>query len=156
MEAGPRALGQRSILADPRSVENRDKVNTVIKFREYWRPFCPSMTEESMARYFDKYTGSYFMNVSFFANDRLKREAPAIVHVDGTCRAQMVSKGVLPLFHQLLSEFEIRTGVPVLLNTSFNVKGEPVVATVTDALRTFWSTGLDTLVVGPFIIRKPL
>ncbi|MDA9983138.1 nodulation protein [Gammaproteobacteria bacterium] len=156
MEAGPRALGQRSILADPRSVENRDKVNSVIKFREYWRPFCPSMTEESMARYFDKFTGAYFMNISFFANDRLKREAPAIVHVDGTCRVQMVTKDVLPLFHQLISEFEIRTGVPVLLNTSFNVKGEPVVATVTDALRTFWSTGLDTLAVGPFIIRKPL
>jgi len=155
MEAGPRALGQRSILADPRHAENRDKVNRVIKFREYWRPFCPSLPEESMARYFDDYTNGYFMNISFSANERLKREAPAIVHVDGTCRTQMVSKSTLPVFHQLLSAFEARTGVPVLLNTSFNVKGEPVVATVTDALRTFWSTGLDTLVVGPFVIRKP-
>lgn len=155
MEAGPRALGQRSILADPRRVENRDKVNRVIKFREYWRPFCPSLPEESMAQYFDDYTDGYFMNISFLANERLKQEAPAIVHVDGTCRTQMVKKSVLPLFHELLTCFGARTGVPVLLNTSFNVKGEPVVATVTDALRTFWSTGLDTLVAGPFIVRKP-
>jgi carbamoyltransferase len=155
MEAGPRALGQRSILADPRCVGNRDRVNSVIKFREYWRPFCPSLPEESMGQYFDDYTDGYFMNISFFANERLKREAPAIVHIDGTCRVQMVSGEVLPLFHRLLTAFGAKTGVPVLLNTSFNVKGEPVVATVTDALRTFWSTGLDTLAVGPFIIRKP-
>lgn len=155
MEAGPRALGQRSILADPRPVENRDKVNRVIKFREYWRPFCPSLPEESMAQYFDDYTDGYFMNISFVANKRLRQEAPAIVHVDGTCRTQMVKKSVLPLFHELLTRFGARTGVPVLLNTSFNVKGEPVVCTVTDALRTFWSTGLDTLVAGPFIVRKP-
>jgi carbamoyltransferase len=155
MEAGPRALGQRSILADPRRAENQDKVNRVIKFREYWRPFCPSLTEESMSQYFDDYTDGYFMNISFFANERLKREAPAVVHVDGTCRTQVVKKSVLPEFHALLSAFGERTGVPVLLNTSFNVKGEPVVSSVTDALRTFWSTGLDTLVVGPFIVRKP-
>ena len=108
-----------------------------------------------MPRYFEKYTDGHFMNISFAANDRLKHEAPAIVHVDGTCRTQMVNQRVLPLLHELLSEFERQTGVPVLLNTSFNVRGEPVVGNITDALRTFWSTGLDTLVAGPFVIRKP-
>ena len=85
-----------------------------------------------------------------------KREAiPAVVHVDGTLRPQTVRRDVNPRYHRLIEAFGEITGEPVLLNTSFNIKGEPVVATVTDALRTFWSTGLDTLVVGPFIVRKP-
>jgi carbamoyltransferase len=155
MEAGPRALGQRSILADPRSVENRDRVNAIIKFREYWRPFCPSMTAESAPDYFDAYTDAPFMIIAFPANERLHKEAPAAVHVDDTSRVQLVHAEVLPLYHRLLSEFERRTGVPVLLNTSFNVKGEPIVCTVRDALRTFWSTGLEVLAVGGFVVRKP-
>ena len=155
MEAGPRALGQRSILADPRTVEVRDRVNAIIKFREYWRPFCPSMTEEAAPRYFSRYTDAPFMIVAFPANDRLQREAPAVVHVDGTCRVQLVKQRVLPLYHRLLRAFEARTGVPVLLNTSFNVKGEPIVCTMQDALRTFWSTGLEVLAAGDFLVRKP-
>jgi carbamoyltransferase len=154
MEAGPRALGQRSILADPRYVENRDKVNAIIKFREYWRPFCPSVTEEAMNKYFEEYTESPFMIVSFKANDRLKSDAPAIVHIDGTSRVQMVKKDVLPLYYKLITAFEKRTGVPVLLNTSFNIKGEPIVCTIQDALRTFWSTGLDVLAIGNCLINK--
>ena len=141
MEAGPRALGQRSILADPRTVENRDKVNAIIKFREYWRPFCPSMTAEAAPDYFDAFTDAPFMILAFEANERLRKEAPAAVHVDGTARVQFVHADVLPRYHRLLTCFERRTGVPVLLNTSFNVKGEPIVCTVRDALRTFWSTG---------------
>lgn len=155
MEAGPRALGQRSILADPRSIANRDRVNAVIKFREYWRPFCPSMTVESAGRYFTKYTASPFMVISFPANDRMKKDAPAVVHVDGTSRVQLVKPDVLPKYHKLLTEFEKLTGVPVLLNTSFNVKGEPIVCTIHDALRTFWATGMEVLVAGDFLIRKP-
>ncbi len=154
MEAGPRALGQRSILADPRRVENRDKVNAIIKYREYWRPFCPSMIEEAAERYFDKYTTAPFMILSFPANERLKKEAPAIVHVDQTSRVQLINQKVLPKYYKLIKAFERRTGVPVLLNTSFNVKAEPIVCTIHDALRTFWSTGIEVLAAGNFIIRK--
>jgi len=155
MEAGPRALGQRSILADPRAVENRDRVNAIIKFREYWRPFCPSMLHEAAADYFDDYTEAPFMILSFVANEKLKRDAPAIVHVDGTSRVQLVKREVLPAYHALIAAFARRTGVPVVLNTSFNVKGEPIVCTIHDALRTFWATGLDVLAAGSFLIRKP-
>ncbi len=156
MEAGPRALGQRSILADPRRVDNRDKVNAIVKFREYWRPFCPSMTVEAAPRYFEMYTEAPFMIMAFPANERLKRESPAIVHVDGTSRVQFVDGQLLPRYHRLLTAFERRTGVPVLLNTSFNVRGEPIVCTIHDALRTFWSTGLDVLAAGDFLVRKPI
>jgi len=154
MEGGPRALGQRSILADPRTIENRDRVNAVIKFREYWRPFCPSMPAEAAERYFERYTDAPFMTIAFEANERLRAEAPAIVHVDGTSRVQMVHQEVLPRYHKLLVEFEKLTGVPVILNTSFNVKGEPIVCTVQDALRTFGATGIEVLAVGGFLIRK--
>jgi carbamoyltransferase len=155
MEAGPRALGQRSILADPRSVANRDKVNAIIKFREDWRPFCPSVAAEAVPTYFDSHTLAPFMVVAFRANDLLREVAPAIVHVDGTCRIQAVEKDVLPRYHALLDAFGRRTGVPILLNTSFNVKGEPIVCTARDALRTFWSTGLEVLAIGDFLVRKP-
>ncbi len=154
MEAGPRALGQRSILADPRDVKNRDKVNAVVKFREYWRPFCPSLPLEAMDRYFDKFCEAPFMNLAFLANDRLKKEAPGIVHIDGTARVQTVREDVNPLYHRLLKTFESKTGVPVLLNTSFNVKGEPIVCSIQDALRTFWATGLDALAIGRYLINK--
>lgn len=154
MEGGPRALGQRSILADPRKVESRDQVNAIIKFREYWRPFCPSITKEAAKDYFESYTEAPFMVISFKANDKLRQDAPAVVHVDGTARVQLVDEREHPKYHGLIKEFEKLTGVPVLLNTSFNVKGEPVVCTAKDALRTFWSTGLDTLAIGDFIVRK--
>lgn len=155
MEAGPRALGQRSILADPRNLENRDKVNAIIKFREYWRPFCPSMAVEAAAEYFDSHTDAPWMIIAFDANEKLKRDAPAIVHIDGTSRVQLVDGQTAPRYHRLLKAFGQRTGVPVLLNTSFNVKGEPIVCTIQDALRTFWSTGLEVLAAGDFLIRKP-
>jgi carbamoyltransferase len=95
------------------------------------------------------------MVIAFPATDKLKADAPAVVHVDGTARVQLVEKEVLPKYHRLISEFERITGVGVLLNTSFNVKGEPVVCTVRDALRTFWSTGLDALVVEEYLVLKP-
>lgn len=155
MEAGPRALGQRSILADPRRVENRDKVNVIVKFREYWRPFCPSITWEAAEDYFERYTRCAVHDHRLPRNERLKKEAPAIVHVDGTSRVQLVRRDTLPRYHRLLRAFERRSGVPVQLNTSFNVKGEPIVCTVQDALRTFWSTGLEVLAAGDFLVRKP-
>ncbi len=156
MEAGPRALGQRSILADPRTIASRDKVNAVIKFREYWRPFCPSMLAERADEYLVSHTEAPFMVIAFDATEKLKQDAPAIVHVDGTARVQLVEKDVLPLYHSLIAEFEKLTGVGTILNTSFNVKGEPVVCTLRDALRTFWSTGIDALAAGDFLVRKPV
>jgi carbamoyltransferase len=155
MEAGPRALGCRSILADPRKVSNRDKINSIVKFREPWRPFCPSILAEHAGRYFENYVVSPFMIIAFKANERLQSDAPAVVHIDGTCRVQFVEEKANPLFHKLISSFEHLTGVPILLNTSFNVKGEPIVCTISDALRTFWSTGLEILVAGDFMIKKP-
>ena len=155
MEAGPRALGQRSILADPRSVSARDRVNAVIKYREPWRPFCPSMTIEAADRYLEAWDDAPFMVIAFRAKPELQRDAPAVVHIDGTVRVQLVHQETHPLYHHLLTEFEALTGVPVLLNTSFNVKGEPIVCTATDAIRTFYGTGMDTLALGNFIVRKP-
>ncbi|EAQ04088.1 nodulation protein [Pseudooceanicola batsensis HTCC2597] len=154
MEAGPRALGHRSILADPRSEGARDKVNEVIKYRELWRPFCPSMQAEAAADYFDSYDDAPYMIIAFEANQRLKDEAPAIVHIDGTSRVQMVHSETSARYHDLIGKFAELTGVPVLLNTSFNVKGEPIVCTALDAVRTFCGTGLDVLAVGDFILRK--
>jgi len=154
LEAGPRALGQRSILADPRQVTMRDRINEAIKFREYWRPFCPSMPIEEASRFLVRYTDAPFMNLAFDATDELKKLAPAVVHVDGTVRVQLVRREVLPQFHQLLQAFQRRTGVPVLLNTSFNVKGEPIVCSVSDALRTFYASGLDVLAIGNYLIKK--
>lgn len=155
LEAGPRALGQRSILADPRTVGNRDKVNAVVKQRELWRPFAPAMLASAAGRYFDRFTDSRFMTLAFEANATLSEQAPAVVHSDGTSRVQLVHQDSNPPLHRLLRDFESRTGVPVLLNTSFNVRGEPVVNSTEDALRTFWATGLDVLVLGArFIVRK--
>ena len=154
MEAGPRALGQRSILANPTSLKYRDDVNEVVKFREEWRPFCPSMAEEAADRYLRHHTYAPFMVISFPATQELADDAPAIVHVDGTSRVQLVHEDRNPLFHRLISAFAERSGVPVVLNTSFNVRGEPIVCTPLDAIRTFSASGMDSLAIGSFIIRK--
>jgi len=154
MEAGPRALGQRSILANPTSLKYRDDVNEVVKFREEWRPFCPSMLEDSADRYLEHHTYAPFMVISFPATEDLANDAPAIVHVDGTSRVQLVSEERNPLFAQLLTAFAERSGVPVVLNTSFNVRGEPIVCTPLDAIRTFSASGMDSLAIGSFLVRK--
>ena len=154
MEAGPRALGQRSILADPRNVASRDKVNAVIKYREPWRPFCPSMIAEAASKYLDTWDDAPFMIIAFRATEKLKQDAPAIVHVDNTVRIQLVHAAHNPLYHRLLTCFAERTGVPVLLNTSFNVKGEPIVCSSIDAIRTFHGTGMDALAIGNFLVKK--
>jgi carbamoyltransferase len=154
MEAGPRALGQRSVLADPRSIEARDRINQVIKYREKWRPFCPSIAAETAGKYFERYCDAPFMCIAFDATDALKKDAPAIVHVDGTARVQIVHQEDHPLFHRLIAAFARETGVPVLLNTSFNVKGEPIVHDIHDAIRMFFSTAMDVLVAGPFMVHK--
>ena len=155
MEGGPRALGGRSILADPRDVKSRDRVNAAIKFREYWRPFCPSLTEESAGRFMKKATKAPYMILAFEATEEARTKLPAVVHIDGTMRVQTVDKASNPRYYRLLKAFERRAGVPVLLNTSFNIKGEAIVCSPRDALRTFWTTGIDALARGTFLIEKP-
>ena len=155
LEGGPRALGGRSILADPRSEASRDRVNAAIKFREYWRPFCPSLTEEAAERFMNMSKPAPFMIMAFEATDEASQRVPAVVHIDGTMRVQTVDQETNPRYHALLKAFERRTGVPVLLNTSFNIKGEAIVSSPRDALRTFWSTGIDALAIGSCLIEKP-
>jgi carbamoyltransferase len=155
MEAGPRALGSRSILANPTKEIYRDRVNAIVKFREEWRPFCPSILEEYAHKYFNEFTHAPFMVMAFHANQLLQQDAPAIVHIDGTSRVQFVNKDSNPLYHKMITSFYERTNVPVVLNTSFNVKGEPIVCTALDALRTFWGSGLDALAIGDYMIYKP-
>ena len=155
MEAGPRALGARSILADPRAIESRDRVNAAIKFREYWRPFCPSLLEERAGRFMHKATRAPYMILAFDATPEAFQLCPAVVHVDGTMRPQTVDDRSNPRYYRLLKAFERRTGLPVLLNTSFNIKGEAIVCSPRDALRTFWSTGIDALAIGNCLLEKP-
>jgi carbamoyltransferase len=154
MEFGPRALGHRSILASPTKVENRDRVNEAVKFREIWRPFAPAVLHEHGSLYFQDYQISPHMILSFWANEHAKQVIPAVVHADGSCRVQSVTAQNNPLFHNLLQSFAKLTEVHVLMNTSFNLKGEPIVESPLDALRTFYSSGLDLLAIGPFIVRK--
>lgn len=154
MEFGPRALGHRSILASPTKIDNRDRVNEAVKFREIWRPFAPAVLHEHGHLYFEDYRMSPYMILSFWANEHARQTIPAVVHADGSCRVQSVTESGDPLFHGLLSSFAKLTGVHVLMNTSFNLKGEPVVESPLDAVRTFYSSGLDVLAIGAFIVRK--
>ena len=154
MEFGPRALGNRSILADPRFVENRDRVNEAVKFRESWRPFAPSVLEEKAQLYFEDFEPSPYMILSFWATKTGAREIPAVVHVDGSCRVQSVSRATNPRYYELLQEFDRLTSVPVIMNTSFNLKGDPIVCSPKDAIQTFYTSGLDDLVIGDFVVSK--
>ncbi len=155
MEFGPRGLGARSILADPRSPHMRDQLNLSVKKREAFRPFAPAILEEHMAEHLDLATTSPFMLETCGVKSKLN--LPAITHVDGSCRPQTVSKKTNPKFHALIDAFYQRTQCPILINTSFNVRGEPVVCSPLDALRCFGNSGIDILVVGNFLIdRKQL
>lgn len=154
MEFGPRALGHRSILASPTKIANRDRVNEAVKFREIWRPFAPAVLHERGHEYFEDYRMSPYMILSFWANDHARQTIPAVVHADGSCRVQSVTEKVDPLFYRLLELFAELTGVHILMNTSFNLKGEPIVESPLDAIRTFYSSGLDLLAIGSFIVRK--
>ena len=158
-EWGPRALGNRSILADPRRIEMKDTVNAVVKFREPFRPFAPSVIAEAAGRYFelDGVADSYparFMLLVVPVREEMQSVIPAVSH-EGTARVQVVHREANPRFHALLTRFGEATGHPVLLNTSFNVRGEPIVDSPQDALRTFDNSGIDTLVMGNYIVDKP-
>lgn len=154
MEVGARALGNRSILASPLISDMKTKVNLEVKHRENWRPFCPSMKEEVYYKYINASTESPYMIMAFPVNKEVSSDIPAVVHVDGTARPQQVSKKHNFKFWSLLDEFEKITGHAILINTSFNIQGEPVVCSPKDALRTFGGTGLDILVLGDFIVEK--
>jgi carbamoyltransferase len=154
MEVGPRALGGRSILANPLDVRMKDAVNNHVKFRESWRPFAPSILAEHMEEYFGTRHPSPFMILAFQAREEVKSKIPAALHVDGTGRPQTVERETNPRYWSLISEFKKLTGVPVVLNTSFNVAGQPIVCTPKDALGTFYICGLDALSIGDFIVEK--
>lgn len=153
-EFGPRSLGNRSILADPRDARMRDHVNGRVKHRQGFRPFAPAILAERASEYFDGHLPSPFMLLAHRVRPEVRDRIPAVTHVDGTARVQTVHVETNPRLHALLRAFEQRTGVPVLLNTSFNDRGEPIVETPGDAVRAFLSTELDVLVVHDWILRK--
>ena len=154
MEFGPRALGSRSILADPRDPEMNAKVNNAVKFREWWRPFAPSFKKEVAGEYLESATDSPFMILTAQVRPEKRSIIPSVTHVDGSARPQTVEKGINPLYWRLIDEFGKRTGVPVVMNTSFNLRGEAIVCTPTDAICTFFSSGMDALLIGSFLVVK--
>jgi carbamoyltransferase len=153
-EFGERALGNRSILADPRIPEMKDLVNERIKFREEFRPFAPSILADHFSDYSVCSHPSPFMTHVFEVKPEKRADIPAVTHADGTGRFQTVNKQTNALYYDLIETFRRKTGVPVLLNTSFNVKGEPIVCSPADALRTFYNCGMDVLVMGNYILEK--
>jgi carbamoyltransferase len=174
MEFGPRALGSRSILGDPRSPTMQRDLNLKVKYRESFRPFAPSVLREHVNEWFDLAEDSPYMLLvadvaesrrkamsaeeqGLFGIDKLnvaRSDIPAVTHVDYSARVQTVHRETHPRYHALLEKFRDKTGCPVLVNTSFNVRGEPIVCTPADAFRCFMGTELDALAVGNLFLRK--
>jgi carbamoyltransferase len=174
MEFGPRALGSRSILGDPRSDKMQKNLNLKVKYRESFRPFAPSVLKEDLSEWFDINANSPYMlfvaNISpekrikmtneqkkLFGIDKLnikRSEIPAVTHIDYSARVQTVTKNTNKRYYDLISKFKEKTGCPVIVNTSFNVRGEPIVSSPTDAFNCFMGTGLDYLVIGDCILSK--
>jgi carbamoyltransferase len=154
MEWGPRALGNRSILAHPSLTGIKDKINAEVKHREEWRPFAPSILEEEAENYLESPHPSPFMLLTFVVRAEKRHELKAAMHIDNTVRVQTVSARTNPKYHKLIRAFQEITGIGALLNTSFNDR-EPIVMSPKDALRTYFSTGLDALAIGNFLLQKP-
>ena len=154
MEIGPRALGNRTILANPILPHMKDKINAEVKHREPFRPFAPSVLVEAKDKYFDVIGDSPFMLKVAPVRPEMRDHLPAITHVDGSARLHTVEKRINPLYHDVIREFGELTGTPVVLNTSFNVMGEPIVESPEHAIRCYASTGLDALAMGSFLITK--
>ena len=174
MEFGPRALGARSILGDPRSPTMQKMLNLKVKYRESFRPFAPAVLREDVADWFDLDTDSPYMLLvapvkeahqrsmseperALFGIDKLnvpRSDIPAVTHIDYSARIQTVHRETNPLFHALISRFKAITGCPVVVNTSFNVRGEPIVCSPEDAFRCFMGTEIEMLAVGNCILRK--
>jgi carbamoyltransferase len=155
MEAGPRALGGRSILMSPLHADNKDRINAKVKYREAFRPFCPSMLAEHRDTYLVNARDERFMITSFEVQDSKRESIPAVVHVDNTVRPQLVYRETNARYYDLIKAFGERTGEYLVLNTSFNVKGEPIVCHPREAIKCFFDTGLEALVLGSFVILKP-
>ena len=174
MEFGPRSLGGRSIIADPRSSEMQKQLNLKVKYRENFRPFAPSILREDVQEWFEHDSESPYMlfvtkinkdkrcsitdeEESLFGIDKLNVQrslVPAVTHVDYSARIQTVNEHTNPRFHELITKFKEKTGCPIVVNTSFNVRGEPIVCTATDAFKCFMGTDLDILAVGNFLLFK--
>jgi carbamoyltransferase len=154
MEFGPRALGARSILADPRDSEMRERINRLVKKREAFRPFAPSVLVENTSELFELDHASPFMLET--CDVKASIDLPAITHVDGSARPQTVDRCQAPRYAALIDAFYRRTGCPLVLNTSFNVRGEPIVCTPADALRCFIKSNLDVLVLEDFIVEQEM
>lgn len=154
MESGPRALGNRSILMSPLRPENKDIINASVKFREGFRPFCPSLIWEKRDEYLEDNRDEYFMITSFDVMPEKRSKIPAVVHVDGTLRPQMVRKETNPRYWELINEFGNLTGEYIVLNTSFNIMGEPIVNSPQEAIRCFFDSGIDALFLGNYFLQK--
>lgn len=154
MESGPRALGARSILMSANRPENKDVINARVKFREAFRPFCPSLLWERRDEYLEKARDEFFMITSFTCREDKRDKVPAVVHADHTLRPQTVKKTFSPRYWQLIDEFGKLTGEQLLMNSSFNVMGEPIVCHPREAIRCFYDNGIDVLALGNFIVEK--
>lgn len=154
MEFGPRALGNRSILANPSNPKMKDIINKKIKFREWFRPFAPTILDSKRDDYIENSIYSPFMLFVFDVKEEKKKEVPSILHIDGTTRPQTLKKNINPKYYKLIKNFENETSIPLVLNTSFNVKGEPIVCTPRDAIKMFYSSGLDYLIINDYLIKK--
>ena len=156
MESGPRALGNRSILMSPIHKENKDIINAKVKYREKFRPFCPSILDSKYEDYLYSPRDELFMVTSFEAKEGVQKRIPAVIHVDNTARPQKVIEKVNKSYYSLIKNFGNLTNEYVLLNTSFNIKGEPIVCNPREAIKCFYDTGLDILVLGNYLIKKEI
>jgi carbamoyltransferase len=153
-EFGPRALGHRSIVADPRNVASKERMDEEIKRREWFRPYAPSVLAEHANEYFEMLGPSPYMLLALNTRPEMRDRVPAIVHVDGSARVQTVEQEIEPLYYRLISQFHELTGIPLVLNTSFNGYGEPMVETPEDAIEAMHSMGLDALAIGDYLVMR--
>jgi len=153
-EVGPRALGNRSILADPSRPEMKDRVNNQVKHREPWRPFAPSLREESISYFVDNPMPSPFMILAFNIKAEIRNQILSAAHIDGTIRPQTVSRATNSRYWELIKRFEEKTGIPAVLNTSFNVDSQPIVNTPQEAIDTFLECGIEVLAIGDYLAFK--
>ena len=156
-EFGPRALGNRSILANPSLPNMKNEINKRVKFREEFRPFAPSVLQDRASEIFGLYGEPLpYMTIAVKVNDNWLERLPATTHIDNSARVQTVSEAENSVYHQLISNLDNQTGIPVVLNTSFNIRGQPIVETPLEAISTFAGTGLDAVFIGPYMIRKKM
>ncbi|MDP7422910.1 MAG: carbamoyltransferase C-terminal domain-containing protein [bacterium] len=154
MEIGPRALGARSILAHPGLKDMKDRLNLKVKGREPWRPFAPSALQEYAGEWLQNIASAPFMTQAFRVSSDWRERIPAVVHVDGTTRPHLVNKNTAPRYWEMINSFHALTGIPLVLNTSFNLRGEPIICTPVEAIRDFYGSGLDALALEDFLLTK--